>query len=95
MRKHGPVTHIVLHFLIPELSTNESLEREDSVGRVDDSLALGRQTNQAFAVLGESDDRRCRPCTLSVLDDASSLAFHDRDAGVGRTQVDTNDRAYA
>jgi hypothetical protein len=39
------VLSVILDLLVGELTTNETLESEDSVGRVDNSLSLGRQTN--------------------------------------------------
>jgi hypothetical protein len=84
---------IVLHLLVRELTTNETLEGENGVCRVDDGLAFSGQTDKTFAMLGEGDDGGCCPLTLSVLDDTRSLALHDGDARVGRTQVDTNDGA--
>ena len=90
---HAPVLGIVLNLLVRELTTNETLEGEDGVCRVDDGLALSGQTNKTFAVLGEGDNGGCCSLTLGILDDTRSLALHDSDARVGRTQVDTNDGA--
>lgn len=75
--KELPMLHIVLHLLVPELSTNQPLESKDGVGRVDDGLTLGRQANETFAVFCEGDDGRCCSCTLGVLDDTGLLALHD------------------
>ena len=89
-----PVSHVILHFFIVELPTNQTLESEDGVLRVHNGLSFSRQTNKTLAVLGERDDRRRCPCTFRVLDDAGSLALHDGDARVGRTQVNTDNRTY-
>ena len=47
-----------------------------------------------LAMVGERNDGGCCPCTFRVLDDMGSLALHDGNARVGRSQVDTNDRTY-
>ena len=89
----SPVGSIGLDLLVIRLTTNETLESEDGVGRVDDGLALGGETDETLAVLGESDDGRRCPCTLGVLDDSGSFALHDSDAGVCCTQVNTDNGA--
>jgi hypothetical protein len=43
--KHIPVLHVVLDLLVGELTTNETLERKDSIRRVNDGLTFGRQTD--------------------------------------------------
>ena len=58
---------------------------------IGDGLALGRLAHHHFAVLGERDDRRRGAITLAVLDHARLAAFHDGDAGIGRSQVDADD----
>lgn len=88
-----PVLRVVLHLSIAELASNETLEGEDSVGRVDDSLTLRRETDEALAVLGERDDRRCCPGTLGVLDHPRSLALHDGNARICRTKINTDNGA--
>lgn len=37
------------------------------------------------------DHRRRCPCTLGVLDDPRRSSFHDRHAGVRRSQIDADD----
>ncbi len=59
-------------------------------GGVGDGLALGGLPDQHFAVLGEGNDRRRRPIALAVLDDLGLAALHDRDAGIGRAEIDAN-----
>lgn len=89
-----PVLHVLLHLFIAELATNQTLESEDGVVRVDDCLSLSRETNEALAMLCERDDGGRCPCTFRVLDDAGSLALHDGDARVSRSQVNANNRAW-
>ena len=86
--------HVILHLFVAELPTDQTLEGEDGVLRVHDCLSLSREANKTLAVLGERDDGGCRPCTFRVLDDAGSLALHDGDARVGRSQVNTDNRTY-
>jgi hypothetical protein len=40
-----PVLHVVLDLLVGELPTNETLERKDSVRRINDGLTFGRQAD--------------------------------------------------
>ncbi len=86
--------HVVLDFLIVEMSTNQPLESKHSVLRIDDGLSLSRKADETLAVFCERDDGGCRPCAFRVLNDARALALHDRDARVCRTQVDTDNRTY-
>ena len=86
--------HIGLDFWVLELTTNQSLESEDCVVRVHDSLTLSRQTNQSLAMFRERNDRRCCPCTLGVLNHSRRLALHDGDARICRSQVNTDDGSY-
>ena len=89
-----PVPHVILHLLVVELPTNQALEGKDGVLRIHDRLSLGREANETLAMLGKRDDGGCCPCTFRVLDDTGSLALHNRDARVGRSQVDTDNRTY-
>jgi len=85
------VLDIALDLLIGELTTNETLESEDSIGRVDNCLSLGGETNKTFAVLSESNDGWSSPVTLRVLDDLGSGTLHHGNTRVSGTQVNTDD----
>ena len=85
---------VLLNLSIVELTTNETLERKDGVGRVDDGLPLGWQSHETLPVLRERDDRWCCPCTLRVLNHLRRLAFHNGDAGICCSKVDTDYGAY-
>ena len=87
------IVNVLLHLAVGELATDKTLGGEQSGLRVHDSLTLGGHTHQAFAVLRESNDRGSSTAAFRVLDDAGLLALHDRDTGVGRTQIDTDHRA--
>ena len=86
--------HVVLHLFVAELSTNQTLEGKDCVLRVHNCLSFSGQANKTLAMLGERDNRGCCPCSFGVLNDAGSLALHDGDARVGRSQVNADNRAY-
>jgi len=88
------VLHVLFHLFVAELPTNQTLKGEDSVLRVHNRLSLSRQADETLAVLGERDNRGRCPCTFRVLDDAGSLALHDGDARISRTEVDTNNWTY-
>src|SRR5690606_22138742 len=54
----------------------------------------GGLADEHLVVLGERDDRGCRAIALTVLDHARLTAFHNRDARVGRAEVDADDFAH-
>ena len=85
---------VLLNLSIVELTTNETLEREDGVGRVDDRLPLSWQSDETLPMFRERDDRRCCPRTLRVLNHLRRLALHNGDAGICCSKVDTDDWAY-
>jgi hypothetical protein len=84
---------VLLDLLVTELTTDQTLEGEDSVLRVDDRLTLGRETDETLAMLGEGDDGGCGSGTLSVLDDSGSLPLHDGHTRVGGSEVNADNRA--
>ena len=61
---------------------------------VRDSLPLGQAADHALAGLRERHDRRSRPPTLRVGDDDRLAAFHHRDTGIGRAEIDTDDLCH-
>jgi hypothetical protein len=54
---------IALNLSVGELAADETLGSEKSVLGVDDSLALGGDTNETLALLGETNDGRCCSAT--------------------------------
>ena len=82
---------IALYFFIFETTANQTLDSEQRVLRVGDGLALGRLTNQDFAVIGIGNDGRSSTVAFRVLDHASMVAIQNSNAGVGSTQVNTDD----
>ena len=59
--------HVVLDLFVTEVTTNETLEGEDSVCRVNDSLSLRGKADKTLAMFCEGDDGRCCTCTLAIL----------------------------
>jgi hypothetical protein len=88
VRHHGD---IALHDLVLELAADEALDGEQGVLRVRDGLPLRGLPHHDLAILREGDDRRSRAIPFTVLDHARLAALHDRDAGVGRAEVDADD----
>jgi hypothetical protein len=56
---------VALDLSIGELATDETLGSEKSVLWVDNGLALGGNTNEALAFLGEANDGGCGSATWS------------------------------
>ena len=86
---YGTRFDLVRH--LAHLAAHEPLDREDGVLRVGDRLTLGDLADESLAVLREADDGRGRPTAFGVGDDDRVAAFHDRDDGVRRAEVDAND----
>ena len=72
-------------------AAHEALDGKDGVLGVGDGLALGDLADEALAVLREANDRWGRATALGVRDDDRVAAFHDRDDGVRRSEIDAND----
>jgi hypothetical protein len=83
-----------LNFLFFKLATDQALNREQGVRWVSDRLSLGRRTDQNLAVILIGNDGRRRTRTLGVLDHLGLVALHDRNAGIGGSQIDANDFAH-
>src|SRR3546814_16444516 len=62
--------------------------REYRIFGIGDRLALRRLADQAFAVLGEGDDRRRRARALDIFDNLGLAALHDRDTAIRGAEVD-------
>ena len=85
---------ILLDHRVGEAAADKALDGEQGVGRVGDSLALGRLADEAFAVVEDGDNRRRGPNAFGVLDHFRLLAVHDGHARIGRAQVDADDLAH-
>ncbi len=75
-------------------AADQAFDRVNRVGGVGDGLALGGLADEAFTVIGESNHAGGCADTFAVLDHADIFALHDRDAGIGGAQVDTDDLAH-
>jgi hypothetical protein len=97
-RCHGdfvmPHLDVFLYDFFVEATTDQTLHRVQSVGRVGHSLTLGRLTHQDFAVVGVRNDRRGGTRAFGVLDNLDVTVFQNGDAGVGGPQVDTDNLAH-
>ena len=82
---------VLFHHRVGIAAANQALDSEKRVGRIGHALALGRQTDQAFAIFGEGDDRGGRIHTLGVGDHLGLTALHDGDTGIGSAKIDTDD----
>ncbi len=74
-----------------ELPAHEALDGEHRVFGVGDGLTLGHLPYQPLAFFGERDDGRRDPRAFLIDEHGGLSAFHDRDHGVGRPEVDSND----
>ena len=72
-------------------ASHEPLDRVDRVLGVRDGLPLGGLADEDVALVGECDDAGRRGVTFLVGDDLDFAPFHDRDARVGRAEVDADD----
>ena len=71
-----------------------TLDRGDGILGVGDGLTLCDLTDQTLAGLGEADDRRGGAGALGVRDDNGLAAFHDSDAAIGSTKVNTDNLTH-
>jgi hypothetical protein len=85
---------VLLDFFFVELAADQALDGEQGVFRVGDGLAFGRRADEDLAVFLVGDDRRRGTSAFGIFDDLRLTAFHDRHAGVGGAQVDTDDFAH-
>jgi len=86
----GEVLEIFLGGLVIEASSNESFTGENCVFGISDGLSLGRDTNEALVVVGESDGGGRGPLTLRIFNNLSIVSLHDGDAGVGGAQINSD-----
>ncbi len=85
---------VLLRGRVVELATDQTLDGVEGEIRVGDSLAPGRHADQAFAAFSEGHNGRGCALAFCVFNDLCLSAFHDGDAGVGGSKVNTNDFAH-
>ena len=82
----------LLHLVVS--LAHETLDAEDSVLRVGDSLTLGGVSHLPFAVFHECDDGRSGALAFAVGDHSGLVALKNGYATVGGTQVDSNNLSH-
>src|SRR5689334_8375062 len=90
----GHQIDVFLYLFLFELAPDEPLDCEQGVLGIGDGLPLGGRAYEDLAVLHVRDDRRRSARAFGVLDDFGLPALHDRDAGVGRPEIDSNDLSH-
>jgi hypothetical protein len=91
----GDQADILVDHRIFEAAADQALDRVERVGGIGHTLALGRLADQAFARIGEGDDRGRGVGPLGVGDDLGRRPFHDRHARIRGAQIDTDDFAHS
>ena len=86
----GDEIDVLLHFRLVETAPNQTLDREQGVLRIGNRLALGWLADGNLAILHEGDNRRCGAVAFAVLNHPGLATLHDRYAGIGGAQVDTD-----
>ena len=85
---------VLLHHRVVVAAADQALDGKQGVDRVGDALALGRQADEAFAVVGKGDDRGGGVGAFGVLENLGLAALHDGDARIGGAEVDPDDFAH-
>ena len=75
-------------------ATHEALDREDRVLGVGDRLVLCGLTDDAVAVLAETDDGGCGTVALGVYYDGGLATLENRHRRVGGAQIDAQNLAH-
>ena len=88
----GDHLHLVRHFVVA--AAHETLDGEDGVLGVGDGLAFGHLAHQPFPALGECDDRGGSTRTLLIWNDFWFAAFHNGDARIGSSEIDSDDFSH-
>lgn len=86
----GHLLDVLLGGGVVEAAADEALDGVEGGGGVGDGLALGGMTDDLFLTL-EGNDGGSGAETFGVFKDAGLVTFHDGNAGVGGTEIDTDD----
>ena len=81
-------------YKIVKAAADKALDRENRVVRIGHCLALGRLTDQAFAILGEGDDRRRGARAFRIFNYLRLGTVHHGDTAVGGSKVDTDNFSH-
>ena len=93
LKNHGAdlrgrvILAVDVHLII---GTHFTLDGNHRALRVGNSLTLGDLTDETLAVLGKGHDGRRGAGAFRVCDNRGFAAFHNGDAGIGRTKVNTD-----
>ncbi len=82
------------HHGVFHAAANEALDCKEGVFRVGHALPFGGLADQGFAFGVESDDGRGGAGPFRIFDYLGGLAFHDGDARVCRSKVNTNNFSH-
>ncbi len=85
---------VALYFFIFEAAADQTLDGEQRVLRVGNSLTLSRLADQDFTVIGVSNDGRSCTIAFGVFNHASVVTIQNGNTRVGRTQVNTDDSTH-
>ena len=87
----GDERHLLLDHRVLEAPPDHALDGIKGFERIGDGLPLGGLADKAFARICKCDHGRRSARALRILDNLGLAAFHDRDARIGRAEVDTDD----
>ena len=85
---------VFLHDFVVELTADETLDREQRVIGIRDSLALSRLAHQDFAIVCVSNNGRGGAIAFGVLNNFRLAAVHYCDAGVRCAEVNSYDLTH-
>src|SRR5471032_1188408 len=94
---HDRVRHqadVLLHFFFVELAADQTFDGEQRVLRIGDGLAFRRRADEDFAIFLVSNDRGRRTRAFGVFDYLWLTIFHDGNAGICRSQIDTDNSTH-
>ncbi len=87
IRNHFP---IFLGGLVIKPPPDKALDRKKCVLRIGDTLTLGRLADESLPVFREGDHGRGGSRPFRIFNDLCIFAVHNGDAGVGRSQVNSD-----
>ena len=86
----GHQIDVFLHFFVFKFVADQAFYRVDGVFRVGNSLAFGRCAHEDFAAVQIGDNGGSGACAFGVFDYFSLAVFGNGQAGIGGTQIDTD-----